>query len=383
MKFVLNLLLVLICISVSFGQTAFGTWVNKQCNLSMTLNQDGTFVFTGPYGQATGVWGTQGQIFQMQDATGQITQYTITHFSQNVLQLLDVNDVTINYERQVQPGQIQQTLLAEAQGLQLSNGHIHIGVGIVQFVIGQVLKQSEVDELTQASILEFKTNPQEFLNQMQGLQQSLTTMQSLQDPLQIGTLRQMLIAEFHKGTKPMAEHEKPLLIQIINRYVKVVAFDATNNLALTDKDVEAMIDYVQFSSQLSGVRVTFTADERVQYTKQLINEFSTSPIEQKQFLCSASLAWNLVKGNWQNMNQTQQTQIRENYAGTMNAQNQQGNNGNVTQNNINKLRRENIANQCMFNIMNNMSLQNHATMLNTIENFGGTGNYWEVTDSMY
>ena len=30
--------------------------------------------------------------------------------------------------------------------------------------------------------------------------------------------------------------------------------------------------------------------------------------------------------------------------------------------------------------MNNMSLQNHATMLNTIENFGGTGRYWDVVD---
>ena len=34
--------------------------------------------------------------------------------------------------------------------------------------------------------------------------------------------------------------------------------------------------------------------------------------------------------------------------------------------------------QQMFNMMNNMSLQNHATTMNIIENIGGTGNYWEV-----
>ena len=67
----------------------------------------------------------------------------------------------------------------------------------------------------------------------------------------------------------------------------------------------------------------------------------------------------------------------------MNTQNQLPNNGNVTQADIDKLRRENMANQNLFNMMNNMSLQNHATMLNTIENFGGTGNYWEVTDTLY
>jgi hypothetical protein len=36
--------------------------------------------------------------------------------------------------------------------------------------------------------------------------------------------------------------------------------------------------------------------------------------------------------------------------------------------------------QQMWDMMNTMSLQNHATTLNIIENIGGTGDYWEITD---
>ncbi len=384
MKNLSHILLLLVTVTTaSFAQSAFGTWINRQYNLSMTLNQDGTFVLVGPNGQINGLWGAQGQLFQMQDAMGQISQYTITHFSQNALHFVDVNGAAFQYERQTPQTQEPVTLLAEAQGLQLTSAHVKTAVGIVQFVIGQQIKPGEVDELTQSSIPEFKTDPQEFTRQIQGLQQSLNTMQSLQDPLQIGTLRQMLIAEFHKATLPMAETDKPLLIRIINRYVKVMAYDATNNLALTDADISAMIDYVQFSNQLSGMQYTFTEAEREQYSQQLINDFAAAPLQQKQFLCSASLAWTLVKANWDNMNSMQRNQVQQNYAGTLNTQNQQTSSGNVTQYDIDKLRRENMAQQNMFNMMNNMSLQNHATMLNTIENFGGTGNYWEVTNSLY
>lgn len=41
------------------------------------------------------------------------------------------------------------------------------------------------------------------------------------------------------------------------------------------------------------------------------------------------------------------------------------------------------ANAASFGIMNDVMMNNHATMLNTIENYGNTGNYWEVNNNNY
>ncbi len=376
-------LFILLLFSITFGQNIFGTWVSPQINATMTLNQDGTFVFDGPNGHYTGAWGVQGQSLVMQDQLGQMYQYAVTQFSDTVLHLMDGYGNAIAYERPLQTRQ-QTTILAESNGLQLNSGHVQTGIGIIQFIIGQEIKPNEVEELTQSSIEEFQTYPQEFIRQITSLQQSLTTIKSLQDPLQIGTLRQMLIAEFYKATLPMKEADKPLLIRVMNRYVKVLAFDEANNLVLTNKDVTAMIDYIVFSNQLSGIIQTVSNSDREQFTKELVQQFTILPLEQKQFLCSASLAWDLVQKNWQNMAQNQRAQVQQNYAGSVGSQNQQVYNGGTpSQQEMAQMQRDFNAQQNMMTMMNNMSLQNHATMLNTIENFGGTGNYWEVTDMGY
>jgi len=113
---------------------------------------------------------------------------------------------------------------------------VQTGVGIIQFIIDQKIKDQEVEELTKTLIGEFQAQPRALIQHVQGLKQSLITLRSLQDPIQIGSIRQMLIAEFYKATAQIPENEKPLMIQIINRYVSVLAFDAANNLVLTDDE---------------------------------------------------------------------------------------------------------------------------------------------------
>ncbi len=107
--------------------------------------------------------------------------------------------------------------------------------------------------------------------------------------------------------------------------------------------------------------------------------------------------WAMLQANWPKLNAYQQGQLQGQLAArcpTPQAQQpaQSGWSGGSTpayggtasggggKKSMSEMRREFNSRQACFNMMNNMSMQNHATMLNTIENFGGTGNYWKVTD---
>ncbi|MCK5148748.1 hypothetical protein KAR48_18480 [bacterium] len=379
--------MLLLTVSAS-AQEIYGTWQNSQYNATMILERDGTYAFTGPYGVSTGRWGVQNQQFWMQGQSGQVLYYMITGYSATNFNLADANGVPLYYTRNASAADATITVLADCNGKQLTSDHINTGVGIIQFIIGQSIKESEIAELRQASIEEFPSGPDEWLRQIASLKQSLQQLHQLQDPLQIGAARQMLFSEFYKATINMTQSDIPLLIRVIYRYVKVLAWDQTNSLVLTDRDADGMIEYIEFSNQLYGINTKFSSAERQKYKNDLAHQFILIPLDQRQFLCSASLALLVLKANWQQFSVSQQEQFQDSYVN--NQTDQYGlaqvegypYNGTRAEKRaaLSRMRRENMANQNMFNMMNNMNLSTHATMLNTIENYGGTGRYWEVVD---
>ncbi len=370
------------------SQEAHGTWNNAQYNLQMTLNRDGTYSFTGPYGSSAGRWGAQGSTFWMQDYSGQTVYYTVALYNQTQLNLVDANGVSLHYTRKTGASG---SVLLEYSGHSLTTKHLNTAIGIIEFIIGQEIKAIEKEELTASAKEEFPLNPAEWLRQVSSLQESLDKLKQLQDPVHIGMARQMLVAEFYKAVLPVKEEEKPLLIRMINRYVKVLAFDEANTLALTDKDVDAMIDYMEFNNQMAGVNRRFTIAERKAFTEELSGKFKTMPVEEKRFLCSANFIWKLVQANYQQLGSASRNQFQQQYSTAHAGRWKQDKDfqafSNLSQAEqqvwLQQKSRENLANQNMYTMMNNMATQNHAVMLNTIENFGGTGNYWEVVNTNY
>lgn len=389
----LNLLLLLG--STLLAQDMTGAWHNAQYGVVMDLKTDGRFTFKGPYGESWGQWGVQGNTFWMQDASGQMIQYAVLALTNTRLDLVDGNGVHVQYLREVpasSPVSTQDSntnILAQSGGLRLTSGDVHVGVGLIEFVVGQPITPAEVGELTEASIEEFRANPQAFLSEIASLRQSLGSLHQLRDPVRIGLARQKLVAEFHKATRSIPETDKPLLIQVINRYTEVLAFDAINDLVLTRKDAEAMLDYMQFANQMANQGAAFSLQQRQAFIAELVAGFSQLPLDQKQFLCSASLAWTLIKANWEAFSAAQQQQFQANYAQSPQVQHsgqgygENGYAGESAQQKMARMQREFNARQNMFQMMQNTALGTHATMLNTIENFGGTGNYWDVVDVSY
>lgn len=376
------------------GQSLAGTWAESKYNVKMILSADGTYTLQYPNGHSRGRYGLNGQTFCMQDASGtNPVCYTVVNFTGNGLVLRDVNGLVLNYQRQG-GGEVSGTggeTLAQKGGYTLTNGHFNAGLGILQFIIGQPVKPSEVQELKTRLIEEFHQAPAEVLQQLNSLGKSLQTIRSATDPVRIGLARQELFAAFYKATMNFKEADKPLMIQVMNRYIKVLAFDPTNNLLLTNKDANGMLNYLAFNSELMGQKVHLTDAIRRSIMTDLVNQFAAMPIEQKRLLCSASLIWELLESNWNRLTPAQKQQYKSAYYSQIgqNTQsyqsyNQTYNPGSGSKSSPTKspadMMREYNAKQHMFQMMNEMNMNTHALSLNIIENIGGTGNYWNVVD---
>jgi len=409
-----NYLLIIVIIIVQifitgalYSQSPVGKWVEARQNVTLILKGDFTYSLTYPNGSSKGYWSSGGKQFCLRDASGtNPVCYTVISYSASVMDLRDLNGVMLNYRKvnAQRQGQSNPTssvvkrkikgggrVIAEKGGFKLTHGHLRTGIDLTQFIVGQKIKDSEVRELKQKLVEEFNTAPSQILNQLNGIGSSMDKVYSSTDPYKIGLVRQALFAAFYKVTRHMREDQKPLMIQMIKRYIKVLAYDEVNNLVLTNRDVNGYINYIAFNSELAGQKVLVNNAVRNSVTHQLLANFGSMQLSQKQMLTSASLIWQLMEANWKRLNNNQKTQYVNAYRNQIANRFRQTSQGagynqqftppkNSSGKSLSQRRRDFNAKQNMFRMMQNMNTNSHALSLNIIENIGGTGNYWKVTD---
>ena len=393
--------LIFFTINPLYAQNIAGKWRDNQYNINLELNISGSYSLQFPNGQSTGRFGINGNVFWMQDASGvQPVYYTIITLTDNLIILQDANGLRLNYQRQrlqvssqpapsvYQPNTSSSPTrtLASKNGFNLTNIHIDTGVGLIQFIIGQKITPAEVKELEAQSIIEFNQNPAYFIQEINSLAQSLQTLRSFTEPVRIGLARQQLFTALYQASYQMQESDKPLMIQVMNRYIKVLAHDPANGLVLTDKDAEGMTKYLAFNSELLGQPVALSPQLVESVAAELAGNFFSMPMEQKQLLCSASLIWQLLETNWNQLSPGQKEQYKSSFQAQV-AQNfntsgytyspPPATSGRST---TADAMRDYQARQHMMQMMNEMNMNTNALSLNIIENIGGTGNYWSVVD---
>lgn len=380
------------------AQSLEGTWTEPQYNAVMTLASNGAYVFQHPGGSSRGRYGLNGRLLWMQDAaTSQTIWYNIASLTVDALTLQDSKGLFLRFQRKpaasapppqpVSPapksgpeGAVK--ILSRKDGRVLTWSHVETGAGLIQVIIGQAVTPAEIKEIEAQSILEFNQNPSGFLAEMDRLAGSLAAIRAQTDPVKIGLVRQQLFAALHTATAAMKESDKPLLVRICNRYIRVLAADPAQGLVLTDRDAEGMLNYTAFQSGLEGRAVELGPELKAALTADLVRSFPGMSLEQKRLLCTASLIWLLLDANWKRLTPAQQQQFRAAHLQQAQAAAPPAVSGNVTPSpkSPREAMRDYQARQNMFRIMNRMNTNTHALSLNIIENMGGTRNYWKAAD---
>ena len=303
-----------------------------------------------------------------------------------------------------------QSVLATSNSYSYTEGHFNKALRFLEFILGTQITETEKQQGLQESISEFKVNPAQSLSEVEEVDLQMQQLYQLTDPVQIALARSALLSQLYAAAQYM--NELPLMIKLMNKYTPGLAIDVENMLVFTEPDFQGYLQMLQLNAQATGIIYQYNEIEIQQLRQSLTDQFYSMSLEERQSMCAMSvtaeyltLAYNKMpesqKSAWQNQMLNQQAYQYQSQNSSMEDAFQQGYNqaaANATydvewpegvntkaekQAYLQQMRSNMNANAASFGIMNDIMTNNHATILNTIENFGNTGNYWEVKYNDY
>ncbi len=275
-------------------------------------------------------------------------------------------------------------VLASSGNYQYTQLHFNKALQFTEFICGANLTRNEVSLLKQGELKDFYDDPVTSLQNIADIDAQMQQFYALTDPVQIGFARSILIANLYNNIQAMP-NDYPFK-SIFNKYNVVLAIDPYNGISLTQKDVNSYFDFMEFYASLMGQNIVYDMQTRELYKQGVIDQFLYGDNQTKAMLAIMTTynqymqaAYNSLSASEKQQFSSSMTNNYTSYEQNYNYSNNNNYNSNTNNNNYNS-NNDWQTKQMYFDVMNDMMMQNHATSLNIIENMGGTGNYWEVTN---
>lgn len=275
------------------------------------------------------------------------------------------------------------SLLAEQNGIRLTEGHFQMGLQLLEFAINNTLSTVDKQKERQKLINDFKANPQQAMMNVNQCEQFMQQARQLTDPIQIGNVRATLIANVMMQTTADYAHDQ----QTIRKYNPVLALDANNAIALTRSDLMGFIELMSFSNLIQNPDFKLTDAQVEQMISEMQTQYANLPLENKQQMVGMGTYMGMLAHEWNKMSNADKLKVAQSFGGA-NTANLSGMEAAKA-----KLQELMIADNGgdgtqrltpgTWEIMSNMQLQSHVTSMNIIENMGNSGNYWEIVTPNY
>jgi len=309
--------LILACGSLQAAGIIGTTWTAPGQGVTLLLSPDGSYNFSGTNFSNQGQYLINDQFLLMQDTQGNQAMYQLAQPQPGILVLTDPKGGQLQFTAAAPGGQLSEgqlpsaagtgSVLAESGDQQLTEAQMQVGYDLVELVTDEKMTNTEKERLRQAAIREFSQDPGEFMKQIGQLRDSMAQIHSITNPFQLGLARQMLFAQFYLTTKNMPEEQVPELIRLMKDHVHVIAEDPENQLVLTTRDIQAIIDYNQFVAGLTG-NPSPAMDPNL-FASQIQAIYPSLPLETRQILAAIYPVWQATRYSWDQLNDLQKQQI--------------------------------------------------------------------------
>ncbi|MEO1434125.1 MAG: hypothetical protein AAFV80_01220 [Bacteroidota bacterium] len=360
------------CQQPVLGQDLTGEWSAPELGTELHLKSDGTFLITSSNGQLDGTYQYTDYQIQVWDQFGGTYTYSITELSEERLFMTEqASGIALHYFRKPAQGN---ELLASAKGFQLQESDIRLGAALISFVTDQLIQPAEMDLLRTSAIREFKANPTLFREGMSGIQEVMDIVRQANDASTIAQYRQMLFSNLYIANKDLPEANQSEIVRVMLRYITVESFDSKSGKVLSSRDLDAAVAYINQLVELESGQ-SLPSAERQTMRNTIKSQFQNMNVEEQDFYASASVYWSLVNANLNQFDTQQQDELQEQFQPVV------GNdNWTSTDDWTSKWEGKEMSPET-YRFLSEMSLQNHVSMMNSIEAIGGTGNYWSLTPS--
>lgn len=267
-----------------------------------------------------------------------------------------------------------------------TEGHFQKGLRFVEFLVDQRLTPTEMQAGREESLGEFRKDPATTVQQTDYIDQQMQQVYALTDPVQIALVRSAFLAQFQNMFNQTTE--QPVMRQLIDRYCPVLAFDPYNNVAFTKKDFDGMVNLMKFQAGLNNQPFYLDDATYQQWMEYFTQQFLNGTLETRQSMAVMGVVSEYLTSYYAMLNENQQQQFRQQMLASAN----QGTHQNAydvswpagvdtpeeQQAYLLQKQQEMQSNQQFYNWYSNMLTEQHATMLNVIENMGDGDRYWEV-----
>lgn len=275
--------------------------------------------------------------------------------------------------------------LATKDGYKLMTADVDVYVKTLEFVIGQKIKPAEIQKLRAEAISGFNNNPANALNETKQVKSMIEQIYRITNPIKIAEGRILFLSELYKLAQSTPQKEWSSVLKIQNRYIKVLKYNPQTGLLLTDKDIEAFLNFIDFTRKLNGDALLSTTD-KIEFRQALPEHYAELSTEQQALFALMPILWEIVGGQWNKLTQQQQKRAisqfktQTNLAGKTQsitptalpttASRQPSLNKNLT------AQQKILRKRMVYQMMSNMSRSQHLTTMNILENIGGSGDYW-------
>jgi len=274
-------------------------------------------------------------------------------------------------------------VIAAKNGYQYTQADLNKTVRFTEFICGVKLSNSEIESLKQGELYDFNKNSVYALQNVANIDNQMQQFYALTDPLQVGLMRSMLIANLYYSIYQMPDANA--FKQIFMKYNVVLALDPYNGFSFTEKDLHSYFDYLAFYAGLMGQSYVYDNYAREAYKQYVINLFLYGDNDTKTMLSVMSVYNQYVQAAYAQLSVNDKKQYANSLTGNYTTY-EQGGSTDKTNVDYSQYKGSNMSSndwqtqQMYFNTMQNIMTQQHATSLNIIENMGGRGNYWEVVN---
>lgn len=264
------------------------------------------------------------------------------------------------------------TVLFSSGSINYTEGHFEKIKRFAEFLLDHKLNFAEIKEAKKEAEFSFRQNPLRTINEISDIDEQMQQIYSITDVQTIGLVRSALL--FHVYDALLREPQMPLLGRLIDKHCKVLAYDVTNTLVFTQKDVDGLLNLMEFIGKINGNTAKFSTAERNQATQQLTNNFNSLSLQEKQLMVTMGIMNDYIQTIYNKSSFTQKNQIKD----ELNKSFANNNNDTSSQNSSVDYSKFNNMSASSYQMMSNMMMSSHVTNMNILSNIGGSGDYWTI-----
>jgi hypothetical protein len=240
-------------------------------------------------------------------------------------------------------------------GLCQSQSELQVLLSACQFLAGSPLNGAEQRTVIQDCQNDFARDPAHAASEIAQLRQLGSALSQVSNPLQLVAVRQQALFAVYQdyaGGSPSPTS------QVVLARANPLAVDPQNQLLLLPDDLEGATAFLSVLQQMQG-GTAMTPAQQNQFKSQVVSNFAGLPSETKELLVCGRVVWAIASQRVAQWNQQQQAQFVQQVAPAQAAQ---------------------PMSMDTYQMLSNMSRNQHMTTMNILENMGDSGGYWDMVE---